>query len=106
MVKLGYEWGENYIAPNSFIFYKTVDGDQKIENIHIFLQNSPKAIQFITTRDYLRTHPERAHLYSDLKVALQKQFPDDYPAYRKGKQRFIDETEELTKDWLENKSSS
>ncbi len=105
MVKLGYEWGENYIAPDSFIFYKTIDSDQKIENIHVCIENSPKAIQFITTRDYLRTHPERALLYSNLKDALHKEFPDDYPAYRKGKQEFIDESERLTQEWLKNKNN-
>ncbi len=94
--------GEKITSHQRVFFYKTIDDDQKIENIHVFLQGSPKAIQFITTRDYVRTHPERALLYSNLKDALNKQFPDDYPAYRKGKQKFIDETEELTKDWLKS----
>jgi GrpB-like predicted nucleotidyltransferase (UPF0157 family) len=103
MQALGYEWGENYIEPNSLLFYKTKDGDQKIENIHVCVEGSPKAVQFVTTRDYLRMHPERAEEYSKLKDALQQQFPDDYPAYREGKQSFLAETERLTQEWLKGK---
>jgi GrpB-like predicted nucleotidyltransferase (UPF0157 family) len=94
MMVLGYEWGENYIAPDTLIFYKT-EGDRKTENIHICLKDSFKAKQFIITRDYLRTHPERAKLYGEIKEKLKKQFPDDYPSYRAGKQDFVDETERL-----------
>jgi len=94
MIGLGYEWGENYIEPNSLIFYKT-EGDRKTENIHVCIKDSFKAKQFIITRDYLRTHPERIKMYVDLKERLKKQFPNDYPAYRAGKQDFLIETERL-----------
>jgi len=94
MISVGYEWGENYIAPDTLIFYKT-ERNRKTENIHVCIKNSFKAKQFIITRDYLRTHPERAKLYGEIKDRLKKQFPNDYPAYRSGKQDFVDETERL-----------
>lgn len=100
MVKMGYEWGENYIEPDSLLFYKTINGDQKNVNIHVCVNGSPKAVQFITTRDYLRAHPDRASEYSDLKLKLKQQYPNDYPAYRAGKESFLQETERLTKEWL------
>ena len=103
MSALGYEWGADYIEPNSLLFYKTINGDQKTENIHICIEGSPKAVQFITTRDYLRSHPERAEAYCNLKEELNKRFPDDYPSYREGKQAFLEETERLTQEWLKER---
>jgi len=100
MGRYGYQSADNYIAPDTVIFFKTEMGDRKIENIHICVKDSPKAVQFITTRDFLRAHPERAKQYSDLKEKLNKKFPDDYPAYRKAKQSFLGETERLTQKWL------
>ena len=103
MEELGYEWGENYIEPNSLIFFKEGDDRRKTENIHICEKNSPKAIQFIQTRDYVRAHPERALAYSNLKEKLNAEYPDDYPAYRAGKQSFLDESEHLAYEWIKSR---
>lgn len=103
MEALGYKWGDNYIEPNSIVFFKEKEDSQKTENIHVCEKDSPKAIQFIQTRDYLRAHPERAIAYGEVKEKLKNQHPDDYPAYRAGKQAFLDETEKLTYEWIEAK---
>ena len=100
MVKAGYKWGENYIEPNSLIFFRVGLGEKKLENIHICEKGSPKSVQFIQTRDYLRAHPVRAIEYGNLKQTLKAKYPDDYPAYRAGKQSFVDETERLTNEWV------
>jgi len=100
MNSLGYEWAKDYIEPNSLLFYKTIENDQKIENIHICAEHSPKVVQFITTRDYFRSHPEHTEAYRKLKKELYEKFSDDYPAYREGKQAFLEETERLTQEWL------
>ena len=100
---MGYKWGENYIEPNTIIFFKEKENGEKTENIHVCEKGSPKAIQFIQTRDYLRIHPERAKAYGELKENLKKQYPNDYPAYRAGKQSFLDETERLTYVWIKTK---
>jgi GrpB-like predicted nucleotidyltransferase (UPF0157 family) len=100
MTKLGYESKDNYIAPETIIFFKTDDTGVKTENIHVCSKNSDRAIHLLASRDYLRTHPERAQQYSDLKDELYKKFPDDYVAYREAKRDFVNETEALTKEWL------
>ena len=102
MEELGYKWGENYIGPNTIVFFKEKDDGSKTENIHICEKDSPKAIQFIQTRNYLKSHPGRAHAYGELKEELKKQYPNDYPAYRAGKQDFLNETEQLAYDWVKN----
>lgn len=98
MIDIGYDWGENYIGPNTIIFWKTVGGDRKIENIHICVRNSYKAKQFIDMRDYMRNHPEVCKEYSDLKISLKEQFPDDYPAYRAGKKPLLDKIEKMVEE--------
>ncbi len=103
MVSKGYEWAENYILPNTMIFYKTDNGDRKIENIHICVRDSFKAKQFIYTRNYLRSHPVKAKEYADLKERLNKEFPNDYPAYRAAKSDFLKELEKLSFEWMASK---
>jgi len=103
MVDIGYQWGENYIEPNSLLFFKEKEDESKTENIHICIEGSPKAIQFVTTRDYLRAHPERAKAYGDLKIKLKEKYFNDYPTYRAGKKSFQDETERLTQAWIQKK---
>ncbi len=100
MEDLDYSYGENYIAPDTILFFKENEHGSKTENIHVCEKDSPKAIQFITTRDYLRAHPERATQYGDLKELNAIKYADNYPEYRKAKQDFIDETERLTQEWL------
>ena len=40
-------------------------------------------------RDYLRSHPEAARTYGDLKKRLAKEFPEDIDGYIAGKTEFI-----------------
>ncbi len=99
MAELGYQRFDNYLESNSILFFKEEAGHKKTENVHFCLQNSPKAIQLLQTRDYLRAHPDRAEAYGNLKKQLYEQYSDNYPAYRAGKQAFLDETERLTYEW-------
>lgn len=102
MEALGYKWGDNYIAPGTIVFYKETADGGKSENVHVCELDSPKAKQFIIMRDYFRTHPEQALEYSDLKVALKQEHPNDYPAYRLGKKAFLDEAEQWAHEWHKN----
>jgi GrpB-like predicted nucleotidyltransferase (UPF0157 family) len=105
MVEAGYEWLENYIAPDSLIFYKLGPEGEKLENIHILEVKAPKARQFIVMRDYLRTHPEKAKAYSEVKQKGFDLHPDDYPAYREVKAPLLMELESMAYEWddLRNK---
>ncbi len=99
MVEAGYEWGENYIEPNSIIFFKLGFDGEKLENIHVCKKGSMKARQFIVMRDYLRTHPEKVKAYSDLKELNVSLYPDDYPAYREAKAPFLNQLEKEAYEW-------
>jgi GrpB-like predicted nucleotidyltransferase (UPF0157 family) len=43
----------------------------------------------LALRDYLRTHPEAARAYGELKKSLAAKFPDDIDSYLDGKTDFI-----------------
>ena len=103
MVGAGYEWGEDYIAPNILIFFKLGPDGDKLENIHTFEKGSPKAIQFIVMRDYLRARPDRARTYSDLKEKNVALYPDDYTAYRNAKKDLLSEIEIEAHRWNKTK---
>ncbi len=99
MTALGYKYEENYIAPNTVMFYKEGLDKSKIENIHVCENGSPKHKQFVVMRDYLISHPLEAKKYEDLKTQLSQEFPGDYIAYREGKQVFLEEMEKRAYEW-------
>ncbi len=102
MVSAGYEWGENYIAPNTLIFYKMSDDGSKTENIHICESGSPKEKQFLIMRNFFRTFPDKAKKYGDLKEKNFVLHPDDYPAYREAKTPFLQKMEQEAYKWNES----
>jgi GrpB-like predicted nucleotidyltransferase (UPF0157 family) len=99
MYEAGYKSIDNYIGPNTLIFYKEDKDQRKTENIHIWPKDHPKADRTILMRDYFRTHSDQVKKYQELKERLTKEFPDDYPAYRAGKDIFLDEIAVLSKEW-------
>lgn len=103
MVDIGYEWGENYIAPNTLLFFRTGPNGEKLENIHVCESGASKARQFLVMRDFFRTHPEKAKEYADLKESNSKLHPDDYPAYRAAKAPFLAQMEQEAYVWEELK---
>lgn len=105
MVDVGYDWGENYIAPNTIIFFKCGPDGEKLENIHVCEANAPKVKQFLIMRDFFRAFPEKAKQYADLKELNFQKYPDDYPAYRAAKKPFLDEIEKEAYGWFESKTN-
>lgn len=99
--KRGYEWKENYVAPDTLFFY-VLQGSKKIENIHVCAKSSDQAARLLNMRDYLRAHPDKSAEYVHLKENLNKKFPDDYAAYRAGKRDFLEEINMLARDWRES----
>lgn len=103
MIDSGYEWGENYIAPGTLLFFKTGPDGEKLENIHVCKVGAPKARQFLIMRDFFRTFPEKAKQYADLKESNFQKHPDDYPAYRAAKAPFLEQMEKEAYKWEESR---
>lgn len=104
MEALGYQWGSNFIAPGTLLFFKENSEGNKTENIHVCETGSPQSLQFIYMRDYFRTHSDITKEYADLKNQLKNQHPDDYAAYRQGKKDFLDRVEQYARNWFREKA--
>ena len=70
---------------------KVLDKSINGMKIHLYLvevntENWKKNILF---REYLRTHPETAQEYNNLKMELAKKYKNDQIAYTEGKAKFI-----------------
>ncbi|AFY37303.1 protein of unknown function UPF0157 [[Leptolyngbya] sp. PCC 7376] len=89
MENLGYEaMGEFGIAGRRY-FRKDNAAEIRTHHIHIFEMGSAEIGRHLAFRDYMRTHPEEAQAYSNLKRKLAKIHPTDIEACMDGKHDFI-----------------
>lgn len=100
MIVAGYEW-RYYADPDGLVFFKLAPEGEKLENIHICEEGSPKVREFIAIRDYLKAHPEKAREYSALKQKNIKLYANDYPAYREAKAPFLVQLKQEAYQWEE-----
>ncbi len=87
---IGYEYVHYSIAgiPERRYFDKDAQG-RHTYHLHMVEITSDFWRRHILFRDYLRTHPEVAQAYYELKVALAIRFRDDRNAYTEAKTAFI-----------------
>ena len=77
--------------------------DSRTHHIHIFEQNNHKDIdRHLAVRDFLRTHPDIASKYGELKMKLSNQFPEDIEGYCNGKDAFVKQMEKDALLWYQN----
>jgi GrpB-like predicted nucleotidyltransferase (UPF0157 family)/GNAT superfamily N-acetyltransferase len=87
MIKLGYDAkGE---AGMLFRRFFTKSTDIISCNVHIYEDNAGEIDRLIKFRDWMRTHPEDADNYADLKLKLTAQFANDRLRYTIGKENFV-----------------
>ncbi|WP_391202421.1 GrpB family protein [Psychrobacillus sp. L4] len=97
MIAIGYEpKGENGL-PGRRYFQK--GGDNRTHHVHIYEMDNPEIERHLAFRDYLRTYPEVANDYGQLKEMLAKQFPYDIESYIVGKEQLATEIEEKAIQW-------
>lgn len=97
MAIIGYQSkGENGLAGRRY-FEK--GGDQRTHHVHIYQAGNPEVVRHIAFRDYLRSHPEVAKQYSDVKQDLANRFPYDAESYINGKAPLVSEIEKQALAW-------
>ena len=70
--------------------YAHEGGDERTHHIHIFEKNSQAEIKrHLAVRDYLRSHPDTAREYGDLKKQLAARYPHDNDGYCDGKEAYM-----------------
>ena len=68
-------------------------------HVHIYQLGHKAIAENLNFRDYLRTHPDRAQAYSQLKEGLAVKFKSDRAMYSESKSGFIVETIQLAAEW-------
>ena len=58
-------------------------------HLHAYEQEHEEFMDFLRFRDYLRTHPEDADAYGDLKLTLAAEFLDDRAGYQAAKAPYV-----------------
>ena len=87
--------------PGQFLFVIT-NGELRTHHIHFVPYNGEAWRNYIIFRDYLRSHPERAKAYDELKLKLASMYSDNRKAYTASKDSFIRDTiTEARKKYLE-----
>lgn len=100
MEKLGYEaWGE-YNIPGRRFFVK--GKDKRTHHVHTFQVGSTEIARHLYFRDYLKSHPDEAKEYANLKIKLAQQFANDRRGYIQNKQDYVKVLEKKAIDWFHN----
>ena len=88
------QWADNVLDiqhgnPLHHLFVLRGPGEISLQHIHCYDQTAPEFDQIVGFRDYLNAHPDAARQYEALKKDLAEKYPDNRPAYTKGKEDFI-----------------
>ncbi len=85
MIAIGYEpKGENGMAGRRY-FQK--GGDNRTHHVHMYALDHSEIKRHLAFRDYLRSHPDVAQKYGNLKEKFAQRFPYDIESYIKGKEQ-------------------
>lgn len=91
LAELGYEQGVFARDPEGRLFFKKFNADRVLtHHLHVYEPNHIAMSQHLPFRDYLRSHPEEAVRYSDLKQKLAQQYRHERVAYSHAKTAYIE----------------
>ena len=76
--------------PDQYL-YVCGGSDFRTHHIHVVEYGSVLWNNYVNMRDYLNSHEKEAKAYSDLKIRLAEQYPNDRIAYTEAKSKMIDE---------------
>ena len=81
-------------------------GDERTHHIHIFEKSNAAAVnRHLAVRDYLRSHPDTAREYAELKKNLAARYPHDNDGYCDGKDAYMKELEQKALKWQEEQEA-
>lgn len=87
---LGYTHIPEYESwlPDELFFRRGAPGPWT-HHVHVMEPSSPRWDAYLSFRNYLRTHPDAARAYGNLKKSLAAVFNDDIAGYRNAKHAFV-----------------
>lgn len=101
---LGYDCRGEFGIPGRRFYAK--GGDKRTHHVHIFEKSSEADIKrHLAVRDYLRSHPDTAREYAELKKNLAARYPHDNDGYCDGKDAYMKELEQKALKWQEEQEA-
>jgi GrpB-like predicted nucleotidyltransferase (UPF0157 family) len=85
---LGYQAKGEFGIPGRRYFTK--GGERRTHQLHAFKRSDTNVTRHLAFRDYLRTHPEIAVEYADLKRRVAASCENDIERYSAGKHDFVE----------------
>ena len=98
MVTLGYLPKGEYGIPGRR-FFNLDAGGRRLFNVHVYQLGNPEIPRHLDFIAYLRTHPEDAAAYADLKRSLAAEYSDDIDSYVSGKTDLVRQIEQKMEAW-------
>lgn len=99
MIAIGYEpRGENGLQGRRF-FQK--GGDVRTYHLHFYEKGNDEVVRHLAFRNYLRTHPDAAKEYGNVKKKLSQCYPNDIESYKEGKERLVSEIQIQALAWFQ-----
>jgi GrpB-like predicted nucleotidyltransferase (UPF0157 family) len=87
---LGYEPGGRFLEIPGLVAPKWPAGEPR-HHLYVVVAGSARHRERIALRDHLRSHPDDARRYAEVKRQLATRFPDDWESYSSAKGRVVDE---------------
>lgn len=101
MENLGYVFKGEYVVAGGRLFVKEKDG-HILFNAHIFQTEHEEAKKILLLRDFLRRNKDESDNYGSFKLQLFEKYSQDYGAYRKEKDKYMDKLMARAKKTGEN----
>ena len=102
---LGYDCRGEFGIPGRRFYAK--GGEKRTHHIHSFEKSSQAGMKRdLAVRDYLRSHPDTAREYGNLKKQLASLYPHDNDRYCDGKEAYMKELEQKALKWQKDQEAS
>jgi GrpB-like predicted nucleotidyltransferase (UPF0157 family)/GNAT superfamily N-acetyltransferase len=101
--QLGYKPKGEFGLPGRRYFYR--GETRRTHQAHVYQWDSDEVVRHLAFRDYLRTHPDKAHIYSDHKRDVARRHPYDIYAYMESKDALVKQFEAEALAWREEGSA-
>ncbi|WOV83028.1 GrpB family protein [Sporosarcina jeotgali] len=100
MEDMGYEALGEFGTPRRRYFRK--GGDARTHQVQFYQADDTYNVdRHLAVKNFLRTHPDEARRYGELKASLANKYPNDSSSYVEGKSSFIKNLEEKALSWYE-----
>jgi GrpB-like predicted nucleotidyltransferase (UPF0157 family) len=101
IIALGYEWwGEYGMAGRRYCTMTDPASGKRVVQLHCFATGSSHITRHVAFRDFMRRHPDKAHVYEVEKIRARDLHPQDSHAYSVAKSHWMSAIEvEALAEW-------